>query len=203
MKIAASGGSSRGDLRRMTGLSIFTAVIVVLSVLSNFVRFGPFPITLALAPIIVGAAVYGEAAGAILGAVFGAMTFLAGILGWDGGSFMLFMSIDPIAWSFTCFFKAIAAGYVSGLIFRLLSEKNLHLGVIAAAIACPVCNTGIFIACMLLWFRGTFEAMAGGQSAVTFLIVGVAGINFLVELAVNLILASGITEIISYGRKRK
>ena len=43
----------------MTGLAIFTAIIVVLQVLCTFVRFGPFSITLALAPIIIGTAIYG------------------------------------------------------------------------------------------------------------------------------------------------
>ena len=50
---------SHDKLQRMPGLSIFTAVIVVLTVLCTFVRFGPFSITLALAPIVIGAALYG------------------------------------------------------------------------------------------------------------------------------------------------
>ncbi len=62
-----SKAASRGSVRRMTGLSLLTAIIAVLTVLGNFVRFGPFPITLALAPIIIGAAMYGPSAGAILG----------------------------------------------------------------------------------------------------------------------------------------
>ena len=46
-------GKQMCKTRRMTGLSIFTAIIVVLQELSTFVRFGPFSITLALAPIII------------------------------------------------------------------------------------------------------------------------------------------------------
>ena len=57
-----------GSTRKMAGLAIFTAIIVVLQVLCTFIRFGPFSITLALAPIIIGTAMYGKGAGAYLGA---------------------------------------------------------------------------------------------------------------------------------------
>ena len=67
--------------RRLTGLALMTAIIVVLQVVASFVKFGPFPITLALAPIIIGAALYGPKAGAYLGGVFGIVVLLACILG--------------------------------------------------------------------------------------------------------------------------
>ena len=62
-----SNSTPRKGLKRQVGLSLFSAIIVVLTVLGNFVRFGPVPITLSLAPIIIGAAVYGSSAGALLG----------------------------------------------------------------------------------------------------------------------------------------
>ena len=37
--------------RRLTGLALMTAIIVVLQVVASFVKFGPFTITLALAPV--------------------------------------------------------------------------------------------------------------------------------------------------------
>ena len=36
--------------RRLTGLALMTAIIVVLQVVASFVKFGPFTITLALQP---------------------------------------------------------------------------------------------------------------------------------------------------------
>ena len=67
--------------RRLTGLALMTAIIVVLQVVASFVKFGPFSITLALAPIIIGAALYGAGAGAWLGAVFGVVVLIACIAG--------------------------------------------------------------------------------------------------------------------------
>jgi len=95
------------------------------------------------------------------------------------------------------------AGWLAGLLYELLSKKNVHLGVIAAGIICPVTNTGIFIVGMLLFFNETLASWAGGQPMLSYIIFGLTGVNFLVELAVNLVLASGITTIIKHVGGKK
>lgn len=187
----------------MTGLAIFSAIIVVLQVISTFVKFGPFSITLSLAPIIIGAAIYGVGAGAFLGFVFSAVVVITGILGWDGGFIMMLMGISPVGLLITALGKGTLAGWVSGLVYKAISKKNELLGVITAGVVCPVVNTGFFVVGMLLFFADTFTAMAGGQDLVSFIIFGLAGINFVIELLVNLVLSSGITQIIKAGKKMR
>jgi len=189
--------------RKMTGLAIFSAIIVVLQIISTFVKFGPFSITLSLAPIIIGAAIYGVGAGAFLGFVFSAVVVITGILGWDGGFIMMLMGISPIGLLVTALGKGTLAGWVSGLVYKAVSKKNELLGVITAGIVCPVVNTGFFVIGMLLFFSETFTAMAGGQNLVSFVIFGLAGINFVIELLVNIVLSSGITQIIKAGKKMR
>lgn len=195
--------NSQGKLSRMTGLSIFIAVIVVLSVLSNFVRFGPFNITLALAPIIIGAALYGPGAGAILGGVFGVVVLLSGILGWDGGATMLLFGENAIACVLICIGKGVLAGWAAGGVYTLIAKRSSRVGVLVSGIVCPVVNTGLFILGMFVFYISTLEAWAGGQSVVYYAIIGLTGVNFLVEVAVNVILSSGITSIIRYGKGRR
>lgn len=195
--------SSHGKIQRMAGMSIFIAIIVVLTILCTFVRFGPFSITLALAPIIIGAALYGPGAGAILGGVFGFVVLLTGVFGWDGGTVMYLMSLNALGCVLICIGKGAAAGWISGLVYRLIAKKNIHLGVVVAAIVCPIVNTGIFIIGMMLFYMSTLESWAGGQAVIYYAIFGLTGVNFLVELAVNLVLSSGITSIIRYGQRRR
>lgn len=192
-----------GDVRRMTGLAIFTAIVVVLQIVSTFVKFGPFTITLSLAPIIIGAAIYGAGAGAYLGFVFSAVVVLTGIIGWDGGFIMMLMGISPIGLLVTALGKGTAAGWVSGLVYKAISKKNELVGVITAGIVCPIVNTGLFVVGMLVFFADTFAAMAGGQNMVAFIVFGLAGINFVIELLVNIVLSSGITQIIKAGKKMR
>lgn len=191
------------DVRRMTGLAIFTAIVVVLQIVSTFVKFGPFTITLSLAPIIIGAAIYGAGAGAYLGFVFSAVVVLTGILGWDGGFIMMLMGISPIGLLITALGKGTAAGWISGLAYKAISKKNELVGVITAGVVCPIVNTGLFVAGMLVFFADTFAAMAGGQNLLAFIIFGLAGINFVIELLVNIVLSSGITQIIKTGKKMR
>lgn len=198
-----SKAASTGSVRRMTGMSLMAAIIAVLTVLGNFVRFGPFPITLALAPIIIGAAMYGAGAGAILGGVFGLVTLISGLAGWDGGTVIYLMGIAPFACILVCVGKGVAAGWCAGLVYSAIEKKNRHVGVVAAGIVCPVVNTGVFIIGMLLFFTSALESWASGQGLMYYVIFGLTGVNFLVELAVNLVLSSGITAIIKYAKGRK
>ena len=119
---------SHDKLQRMTGLSIFTAVIVVLTVLCTFVRFGPFSITLALAPIVIGAALYGPGAGAYLGGVFGLVVLLTGVFGWDGGTVMYLMSLNAVGCILICIGKGnedwnYSAPHGAG---RVMGRKEAH-----------------------------------------------------------------------------
>ena len=196
-----NNGKQSGGTRKMAGLAIFTAIIVVLQVLCTFIRFGPFSITLALAPIIIGTAMYGKGAGAYLGGVFGAVVLVTGLLGWDGGTVMLLMGINPVGCILICLLKGIAAGFLAGLCYELIAKKNDKVGVLVSGIVCPVVNTGLFIVGMLVFFFDTLNSWAGGQDLLFFIIVGLTGVNFLVELAVNIVLSSGITQIIRAGKK--
>lgn len=193
-----------GDLRRLTALSLLAALVAVLACLGNFIKLGPFPITLTLCPIIIGAALYGPSAGAFLGGVFGIVTLLTGILGWDGGAVMMLINASAVGLVILCLGKAIAAGWAAGTVYRLLARNGREkTAVVVAGIVCPLTNTGIFILFMLTVFRKTLAVWAGGSNALVYVFTGLAGINFLVELAVNMILSSAITMIIKYALHRR
>lgn len=197
---------TRYNIRRLTVLSLLSALIVALGIICSFVRFGPVQITLALTPIIIGAALYGVGAGAMLGFVFGLVTLVTGLLGWDGGFVLLLMGYGDSVWFaiatvLLCFGKAVLAGYVGALVYRLLERQSRLGAVIGAGIVTPVVNTGVFTLGMLTAFRTLLGELAGGAGAVKFLFLTMIGINFLVELGVNLVLAAVIARVIELGSK--
>ena len=189
--------------RKNVTLALLGAVVVILQVLCTFVKFGPFSITLALAPIIIGAAVCGLIGGVLLGTLFGLVVLLTGILGWDGGLVMTLMGINPLATIAICLVKGAMAGLVSGLIYRLFHRKSDHVGVLFSAVLCPVMNTGLFVLGMSLFFMPMLQSWAdgSGKSLVYYIIFILAGGNFLVELLSNLVLSTGITRIIRVSKK--
>ena len=198
----------RTDTRKLTTLAIFTALIIVLqlvsALLTRFVPVIPVSITLTLVPIVVGAALYGVSAGAYLGGVMGLVVLLFCILNLDLGGAMVW-NANPFFCIIVCMVKGIAAGAVAALVYRAVHNKNQIAGAICAGIAAPVVNTGIFVLGMLLFFRPTLTLWMEGWAANTgnapdlmlYIILGLAGINFLVELCVNLVLAPIIVRIIN------
>ena len=97
--------------------------------------------------------------------------------------------------------KGTAAGFLAGLMYQLVGKKNQLLGVILAALISPIANTGIFIIGMLLFFRETLASWAGGSDLLTYIIMGLTGVNFLVELGVNIVLSPIVVKIIDAVRK--
>lgn len=189
--------SNNGKTRKLTGIAIFTAIVVVLQLLGSFIRFGPFSISLVLIPIVVGAAMYGTAAGAWLGFIFGLIVLLSG----DAAAFL---GVNALGTIITVIAKGTLAGLCAGLVFRALAKKNTYVAVIASAIVCPVVNTGVFLLGCLLFFMETINGWAAGAgfaNAGTYMIVGLVGLNFVFELLVDVILSPVIVRIISIGKK--
>ena len=124
--------------KNMVGIGLFTAIVMVLQFLGGGIKFGVFSISLVLVPIVVGAAVYGWTSGGILGFAFGAAVLLSG----DAAAFL---AVDPLATVGVVLVKGIACGISAGLIYKLFAKINMTVGVFAAAIICPIVNTGVLL----------------------------------------------------------
>ncbi len=186
--------------------ALLAALTVVLQIVCTFIRFGPVSLTLALTPIIIGAAIYGIAEGALLGFVFSATVYVMGLMGLDGGFVQLMMSYSALGTTAICLLKGTAAGAVAGLIYRALGKKQPTVGALTASMAAPIVNTGLFALAMVLIFGNLLSDLAAGAGSdpIPFLLTGMIGINFLVEFAVNTALGTTVARIIEiYGKKYK
>lgn len=207
--------NSHGKTRRMVGLSLFTALVVILQLLGSFIRFGPFSISLVALPIVVGSALYGAWAGVWLGFVFGMTVLLSG----DAAAFLAVSVFGTLC---TVLVKGVACGAAAGLVYKLIapgewvdtdgdgvkeqtkSFGNATAAAVASAIVCPVVNTGVFLIGCLLFFMPTISQWAAGmgfENVGTYMILGLVGGNFLVELGTNVLLCPVILRLIKLGRK--
>ena len=191
---------NRENTYRLTGLGILTAIIIVLQIFTTFVKFGPFSITLALIPMVVGAAMYGIGAGAYLGAVLGVVVTIMCVTGGDVGGALVWAA-NPFMCAFMCVLKTALAGLCAGAVYKALCKKNKFIAVLLAAIVSPIVNTGTFILGMLLFFKDLLASWAGGTDMLTYIIMGLTGVNFLVELGVNVVLTPVVVKIIDAVKK--
>lgn len=192
-------GTNRFNTRKLVGIALLTAIVVILQLLGQFIRFGTFSISLVLMPIVVGAALYGVAAGAWLGLVFAVVVLLQ-------PDTAFFLGINPAGTIITVIVKGVLCGACAGLVYKLLSQKfGTIAGVIGAAATAPIVNTGIFLIGCRLFFWETIKQMAAGtkyaDNAGLYLIVFFVGLNFVFELVVNLILCPAIIYLIRIGEK--
>ena len=97
------------------------------------------------------------------------------------------------------------AGLAAGLVYSLIEKKNKTAATIAAAIVCPVVNTGVFLIGCSLFFMDTVrqwaEGAGFGSSVGTYMIVGLVGLNFVFELVINIVLSPVIVKLVRLGKK--
>ena len=184
--------------RRIAWFSILLALVIVLQIWGSAIPFAGTTLNLTLIPVVLGAIILGPIAGMILGITVGVVITINAFVGTDVFTLFLYQN-SPIMTFLIIFVKGSLAGFVPGVIYKALRKKPL-LATFIAAMSAPVVNTAVFIigALIISGTIGGFMDFAGitGQSVIYFVIIGCAGINFLVEFAINTVLAPALHRVI-------
>ena len=178
---------------------ILTALVFVLQMMGQFIKFGPFAISLVLIPIVLGAALCDYKISTWLGLIFGIAVLAS-------GDAALFLGIDVAGTIITVLAKGALCGLAAGLVYKALHKKGVKktIAVFASAIICPLVNTGVFLLGCVVFFLDTIRewgAAGGFTNVAQYLIIGMVGVNFLVELLVNVFLSPIIVRILDFSKK--
>ena len=184
-------------------LALLTAVIMVLHFSGVAIPAFGTKISLVLIPIALGAMLLGPVAGAILGFIYGMTVFISlGVMHMDPFTGFLFDN-TPIMAALICTVKTTAAGLAAGWVYRVLSKKSVWLAVFVAAALVPTVNTGIFVlGCFLIYSTISEFAAGAGYSAVYFILIICAGLNYVLELAINLIFSPALERLVRLLSKK-
>ena len=198
-------------IRQMVLLAVLTAIVMVLQLAGNYLRLPIMgtPVSLVLIPIALGAMLLGPVAGAWLGFVFGVVVYIqCGVMGMDAFTAFLF-NAHPIVTLLICVVKSTLAGFLAGLVYKLLKNKNEILAVFLTAAVTPIVNTGVFIlGCLAILstiegYIAVKQELIGDVSGVYFLFIMCAGINFIFEFILNMVMAPAIERIIHIFARRR
>ena len=189
------------NTKRMVLGAVLTALVIILEVVSaSLGKAGFFRFTFALVPIAIGAATCGVTIASWLGFVFGVSVLLTG----DAAPFL---AVNPFGTILTVLLKGMASGAFAGLMFKALEKGNGLLAVAASAIICPLANTGIFLLGCLAFFMPTIatwaESLGFGSDVGRYMVFGLVGINFLIEIGTNVILTPVITRLLNIRKKQR
>lgn len=179
------------DTKKMALGALLTALVIILQLFATMFEIptsmASTASALSLVPIVIGAALCGLGVAGWLGLVFAAVVLIS-------GSASFFMGIHAFGTIVTVLVKGVACGLVSGLVYKLAQKFNKVFAAFAAAIACPVVNTGIyFIGCAL------FFAKEIGMSVLFFGALP----NFFLELGISIVIAPVIVTLIDYKSRVK
>ena len=194
---------NKAKVSKMVGVALLMAMVIVLQFVSSMIPpIGFVSISLVLIPIVLGAATYGVGAGALLGATFATVTIINCVTGADLGGAMIFQA-NPILCILVVLAKSVFAGVASGSVYRLLNKRNGYMAMLGAAIVCPVVNTGIFLSCVLVFFKDVIASWATGAGAdvATYVLSILLLCNFLPELIINIVFGTAGHHILRAVRK--
>ena len=188
-------------IERMVGIALLMALVVLMQFLSGIIPpIGGFAISLVLIPIVLGAAIYGPGAGALLGATFGTVVYINCVTGADPGGAMVFQA-NPVLCLLVVMGKGILAGVASGWAYKLLKGKNPYIAMLCAAVVCPLVNTGVFVASMFAFFIEVLSAWASGGDLVGYVLTGLIVANFVPELIINMVFSPAGQRIMGVVKK--
>lgn len=182
--------------------SILTALVLVMAFTPiGYLKIGVVSITFITIPVVIGAIIGGPAAGAFLGAVFGATSFIQ-CFGMDPFGTTLF-SVNPVFTAILCFIPRILMGLFCALIFKGLSSKikNDIVSYSVTSVSGGLLNTVMFVGALILLFGNSDYLRSFGDSVPA--IIGVlVTFNAAIEWAVCLVIGTAVSKAISVVIKR-
>ena len=185
---------------RLVLAAVLTAIVVILQVMAILTRavLPVFAINLVLIPIVIGAAIGGVGIGAWLG-------FISGVAILISGDATAFLAISIAGTLLTVLLKGTASGFAAAGAYKLFAKKNKYLAVVVSALVCPVVNTGIFVLGCLTFFMDTIRSWGDGlgyDNAFAYIFLGMIGINFIIEVALNLVLSPVVVRLLDIKDKK-
>ncbi len=194
------------NVRTMTQLALLIAVEITMKAIGlGSVPVGPLYMSFLTVPIAVGAIVLGPLEGAILGGVFGIVSFKDALTGASAMTSTL-LTVSPLHTFILCIGTRILMGYCTGIMYllikKLLKENNVRY--ILAALAAPVLNTLFFMGYIVLVFYNSeyiqsLVVLNNVSNPIMFviLLVGIQGlIEAIVCSAVGGLAAKGVESIL-------
>ena len=179
---------------QMVLAALMTALVVVFQCIATYTTFfGPFSTAIGLIPIVIGAVLCGPIIGGWLGFVFALVVLFTG-----GAN--LFLAFNVFGTLVTVLLKGIGCGVAAGYVNLLLSRYNKTAAIVAAAIVCPIVNTGIFLIGCILFFMPYADAIASllGLSVGGIAVFGALAFgNFLFEVGMNAVLSPVMVKILN------
>jgi len=202
--------ANKKNVVNLTCTAMLAAMVIILSLTPlGYIPIGPLKLTLLALPVAIGGAVLGPWAGTVLGAVFGLTSFCTCCFGMDAFGEILF-GIHPLFTFLMCVVPRVLCGLLPALLCKALPPRRntlwkqiLCCGLTAAT------NTILFLGALWLFFgqalaenEALINLLGGAVTTFTAVLIGFAGVNALVEIALNLTVGAAVSRAVTAALSR-
>ncbi len=187
----------------LTETAVLVAIILLMAFTSiGYLRIGPLSLSLITIPVAVGAIAISPSVGALLGTVFGITSFLQCFMGDPFGAALL--QINPFLTFLVCIPTRALAGYLCGVVFRLLKRPVKTPAYYVGGLSMAVFNTVFFMSMLVLcfWKAPVVQSWSEGLGAFNPLIFILAsiGLNAVIEWIATAVVGGSIALALSHIR---
>lgn len=190
----------KATTRTLTQLALLLALVLIMSYTPlGYLPVGPLSLSLLSIPVAIGAMLMGPLAGAVLGGAFGLTSFFSAM---RGGSLLgtAMFTASPAGTFVTCFVARLLMGALCGVVFKLarrLWPDNDKLCCAIGGLAAPLLNTVFFMGFLVALFYNIdyvqqLAAAMGAANPLMF-VVGMVGIQGLIEAVLGCVVSAAVT----------
>lgn len=180
-------------------LGILIALVIVLQLFASAIPMFGVTLNFSLIPIAFAGIMLGWIGGAIVGFSCGLVVFITmAVIGQEPSTAYLFQA-SPVILTVMCIGKTTVAGIVSGILYKIISRKNVHIAVCLSALVIPIVNTAIYLIGIVLMkeHAALFMGLTNSSASVVFSVVfGLIWLNFVLEMIINVIFTPMIYRVI-------
>ncbi len=152
-------------------------------------------ITFNMVPVAIAAIAMGIGGGAIVGGIFGLLSFST-CFGWFGGDAFgaLLLNMNLFYTFVLCVITRVLVGALAAAIHKLISKwVDVRICYMITGLLTALLNTILFMSALVLLFGNTAEVqgMVGGKSFLLFIVTSV-GVNSVIEIVISTVLTGAV-----------
>ena len=199
--------NTQSKTQYLAQLALLTAVLLVLKLTPiGTIQITPvLSMTLVIIPVSLGAMLLGPAAGAILGLIFGCLSYYDAMSGIKLPG--LLFQVNPIHTAVLCIVTRVLVGFLTGWIFRLVKkiDRSNTVCYFVGGLSANLLNTLLFMGYIVLAFYKSepvqnIVATLGATSPIMFVVLAV-GVQGILEAATGLIIGGGVSKAVAHAMK--
>ncbi len=187
-------GNRRDTTVKLTLFALLTALLIVLGYV-NIPQPAGLSITFNMIPVAIAAIAMGVGGGALMGGVFGLISFLQcfGLVGFSGMGAVL-VGISPVLCFIQRFVSRVLVGVLAAFVYKALNKRmNAYMSCMITGFSAAFFNTLFFMSSLVLLFGNTeyIQGLMAGRGVIAFIIASV-GINAVVEMIVAAVVTGAV-----------